>query len=147
MKKYIVTIVAAFLLVTAGNAMSQNSPVSRIVLTAFSAQFDKASDISWKITGNFIKASFQVNGQYMDAFYSTDGILIAISRNIVSSELPIQLQLGITKNYPGSWITELFEYASNGTSTYYLTMENKDEKFILESDSGNEWHLFKKTVK
>lgn len=147
MKKYIVTIFTLFIIMSSTKSIAQSSFLSKAVITSFATQFQKASDVSWKITDNFNKATFRLNYQYMDAFFSNDGTLIAMSHNILSSELPIQLQLGIMKNYPGTWISDLFEYVVDGNSSYYITLENKDEKFILESTDNSDWHLYKRTIK
>jgi hypothetical protein len=147
MKKYIVTIIALFIIMSSTKTMAQSSFLSKAVITSFATQFEKASDVSWKVTDNFNKATFRINNQYMDAFFSNEGTLIAMSHNILSSELPIQLQLGIMRNYPGTWISDLFEYVVDGNSSYYITLENKDEKFILESTDNSDWHLYKRTIK
>jgi len=147
MKKYIVTIIALFIIMSSTKTMAQSSFLSKAVITSFATQFEKASDVSWKITDNFNKATFRINNQYMDAFFSNEGTLIAMSHNVLSTELPIQLQLGIMKNYPGTWISDLFEYVVDGNSSYYITLENKDEKFILESTDNSDWHLYKRTIK
>jgi hypothetical protein len=121
--------------------------VNTRVLNAFSREFAGAKDVKWTTNETFSKASFVFNGQYVYAFYQLDGELLAMTRNISSLDLPINLQTSLKKGYEGYWISDLFEVSNNEGTNYYITMENADSKIILKSTDAGKWNSFKKSAK
>ena len=121
--------------------------VNNKVLTAFNQKFAQASDTKWHVTPNYVEATFKMNDQFMFAYYTESGELLGISRNIVVTQLPIILQAEIKKSYGSSWVTELFELAKDGETTYYVTLENADQKTSLKSADGSSWSVYKKIKK
>lgn len=114
--------------------------------TSFKKDFENAQDIKWETKTKFIKATFKLGDKVICAYYSKDGDLVAMTRNILSSDLPITKQIDLAKNYKGYWITDLFEINANQETSYYVTLENADYKLILKSDS-NGWNEYKKETK
>ena len=88
-----------------------------------------------------------MNGQSLSALLSEEGKLIAVSRNILSTELPLNLQASLSKNFAAYWISDLVEYAVGNETLYYLTVENADQKSVYESVGTYDWSLLKKTAK
>lgn len=121
--------------------------VNNKVVTAFNQKFTQASDLKWNVTANYVEATFKMNDQFMFAYFTETGELLGISRNILVNQLPINLQADIKKVYAGSWVTELFELAKDGETTYYITLENADQKVSLKSADGNSWSTYKKVKK
>src|SRR5689334_19229326 len=66
-----------------------NVPVS--VQNELQQEFKGASDVTWKTTDKFYKATFSMNGQNLEAFFATDGNFIGVSRNITIEQLPLVL--------------------------------------------------------
>ena len=145
MKKKIGSLLVLAILVTSTTfAGDIDNNVTKEVSTAFSKEFTKASEVAWEKTATFYKATFLLNGQYLFAYYSPSGEKMAVARNLSSIELPIYLQADLRDNYSGYWISELFEYANGDGSKYYVTLENSDDKIILESVNTNYWSIYKK---
>jgi len=55
--------------------------------------------VQWEASKTYAKATFKLNDQVMFAYYTPDGDMLAITRNIVSTQLPINLLADIKKNY------------------------------------------------
>jgi hypothetical protein len=83
----------------------------------------------------------------MFAYYNEDGDLMAVVRNILSEQLPINLQTELKKKYNDRWISDLFEMASEGQTSYFVTVENADETITLRSTDFNSWSVYKKVKK
>jgi hypothetical protein len=49
--------------------------------------------------------------------------------------------------YGDYWISDLFENAAHDATTYYVTLENADQKLILQSTNSNEWSVYQRTAK
>ncbi len=121
--------------------------VSEKVMNSFKKDFTEAQNVQWESTKDFAKATFTIHGQVMFAYYNTEANLLAVTRNIVTAQLPISLLSEVKKNYSEYWISDLFEMSSNENTTYYITLENGDQKLILKSDDSKNWETYKKEKK
>lgn len=121
--------------------------VSQQVVNAFKKDFSGAQDVNWESGKEFAKATFKMNDQVMFAYYSKEGELVAVTRNIISAQLPINLLADVKKNYGKYWITDLFEMAVNNSTSYYITLQNGDQQLILKSNGATGWEVFKKEKK
>jgi hypothetical protein len=117
------------------------------VKVAFHKDFKKAEIMATEVKTTYTKLTFKMNDVVMFAFYSDNGQLLAVTRNITSNQLPIQLLLELKKNYSDYWITDLFELTGDGASNYYITVENTESRITLRSDGSNNWELYEKKVK
>jgi hypothetical protein len=141
--------VLAALLLTLCTTYSFATPAndgSIVVRTSFSRDFQHAQIVNTQDYNSFTKVTFRLNDVVMFAFYSTNGELLAVTRNIVSSQLPVNLLASLKKHYGDKWITDLFEFSGNEQNCYYISLENADSKTTLRS-SGNEWEVYATTKK
>jgi hypothetical protein len=83
----------------------------------------------------------------MNAYYTPDGELMAVTRNIVREQLPLKLLMELKQNYSTYWISDLFEVVNESGDHYYITLENGDETLILKAKAHKSWKLYQKTVK
>ena len=144
MKKIIITLAVA--LSTIGS-FAREVKVNSKVLDAFTTEFAAAKDVTWTEGNDFYKAAFVYNEQHLFAFYSTEGELMGLTRYISSLNLPVNLQAGLKKGYSNYWISDLFEVSNNEGTGYYITLENADATIVLKSTGGNNWSVYKKTIK
>lgn len=147
MKTRILTL--ALVIVTSFSTVFANNSegVSEKVKSTFQKEFQSASEVSWEAAKEYSKATFKMHGQVMFAYYGTDGKFLALSRNLTTSQLPISLASELRKEYNSYWITDLFEMASEGATTYYATVENADQVVVLKATASSDWEVFKKEKK
>jgi hypothetical protein len=88
---------------------------------------------------DYTRLTLKVNDMIVFAYYSENGELLAVTRNIKSTQLPLPLLLDLKRNYGGYWITELFELSSGGQTSYYMTVENADKKLNLRAVDNDSW--------
>jgi hypothetical protein len=145
MKRLLVTfaIVLSFI---SFSSFASGGGVSQAAIKSFESSFKTATEVVWTINNDVYKADFNLNGQYISAFYDGDGKMIALTRNINSFQLPIGLQTSLKKKYENFWISDLFEVSNDQGTAYYLTLENADSKVVLKS-TGYGWHVYKKQCK
>jgi|SRR6218665_3285400 len=144
MKKIILTLAVAF---SSFFVFANETNVSANVVNAFNSEFTSAQEVKWTSSPDFYKASFVYNEQHLTAFYSFEGKMIGLTRNISSLDLPKYLQTSLKKEYGGRWITELFELSNEDGTSYYITLEQADSKVILKSENGSQWGVYKKSTK
>jgi hypothetical protein len=146
MKK--ILIVAMILITGLGTAFANSREnVNEKISKAFTQDFAGAEDVKWENKENFAKATFRINNQVMFAFYSQDGELLGVTRNIVSSQLPINLLSDLKTGYGKYWITDLFEMSNNNTTTYYVTLENSTHTVVLKSSGTDGWEVYSRVKK
>jgi hypothetical protein len=139
-------IIAAAMFVSL-SAFATEKKVSPKVLNAFNTEFTSAQEVEWTVTTDYYKASFDMNGVKVYAFYNLDGDLLGLTRNISSAQLPVHLQSSLKKDYGNYWISDLFELSNNNGTSYYVTLENGDKKIVLKSSGGSDWSTYKKDRK
>lgn len=122
-------------------------PISSQAVKSFQQTFINAQNAVWTASENFYKVEFSMNGQVMTAFYNMQGEFAGVTRNIISTQLPVMLQAEVKKEYSEYWISELFELSNNNGTEYYLTLENADSKIVLKSSGHTSWYTYQKSRK
>jgi hypothetical protein len=142
------TIIA--LLVTVGVGSSFATPTDNgndLAITSFRKEFRSADVLKVENQKDYTKVTFNMNGVVMFAYYGGTGNLVAVVRNLVSTQLPIQLLMEMKQKHSDCWITDLFEMNSNGQTVYYASLENSDTRYTLRADSSNGWSTYQKESK
>jgi hypothetical protein len=147
MKRFFFTLTLALGLFSLSSFANDNDDVSPVALASFKTSFKNANEVSWSVNDLYYKASFTMNGQYIAAFYDLEGKMVAMTRNITSIQLPLSLQSSLKKHYGGYWISDLFEMANDGVTSYYITIENGDSRIVLKATSNSDWSSYKKQRK
>jgi hypothetical protein len=117
------------------------------VRTAFQKDFNKAELVDYTSSKDYTRLTLKVNDMIVFAYYSENGDLLAVTRNIKSTQLPLPLLMDLKKNYAGYWITDLFEMSTGNQSSYYMTMENGNTRANLKSFNNDSWETLKKENK
>jgi len=146
MKKMMVAL-AMILTMSSITAFAGDGDVSAKVLNAFQQDFSSAAEVKWTEGDNYYKASFIYNSQFVSAYYSIDGELYGVTRYISSLDLPLNLLMSLKKDYSQFWITDLFELSKKEGTSYYITLEDADTKFVLKASDGSDWTTYKKIKK
>ena len=137
---------ATFLLSISFATMANNKSTDPKAIAAFKKDFSGANDVSWEEATEFSKVTFTINGSTLFAYYSSNGELIAASRNISSSQLPLNLFTALKNEYSSYWISDLFELSRDNSTTYYVTLENANEKKVLSSTNYG-WETYSSIIK
>ena len=116
------------------------------IRTSFKKDFQNAQILSTESHRAFTKLTFKMDGLIMSAFYSDGGDLLAVTHNILSTQLPINLLMSLKNDYNSYWITELFEFNGDDDSCYYVSLESADGKVTLRSN-GDQWEVYSSVKK
>ena len=141
--------IAVALLLTVGVTSSFATPTDKtdVIKASFRKDFKKAELMEIEANLSYNKLTFKMNDMVLYAFYSDNGELLAVTRNIKSSQLPIQLLLDLKRDYANYWITDLFEFNGDGTNSYYVTLENADTSITLRANTSDNWFLYSRKNK
>ena len=116
------------------------------IRTSFKKDFQNAQILSTESHKAFTRLDFKMDGLIMSAFYSDGGELLAVTHNILSTQLPINLLISLKNGYNSYWITELFEFTGDNDSCYYISLEGADSKVTLRSN-GDHWEVYSSVKK
>ena len=147
MKKPILAIVILMVANLSNAFAEKGKEVNPAVTASFYKDFGTVKTVSWEMQKDYDKATFSLDDQVLYAYYREDGELLAVVRNILSSQLPINLMTMLKVNYQDYWISNLFEIASDGNTHYYVTLENAEGTLVLESDEYDQWSVYNKSRK
>jgi len=142
-------IIALFLTVGLSSSFATPSDdLNEIVKTSFRKDFKSAELIGYEVGRQYTKVTFKMDEMVLFAFYADNGDLLAVTRNIRTNQLPIQLLLDLKKRFTGDyWVTDLFEITCDGQNNYYVTVENESTKTTMRSAGANSWEIYEKTNK
>ena len=137
MKKLIAILTfAAVITSSAAFALDGRTIDNKKVMESFNKEFVGAADVSWYHTEDKYVAKFTMKSSKVTAHFDREGNLLATSRYITDSELPLNVITRMMKKYPDQKIHCVVEYDANGGTTYVITLESKTHWTILKAESN-----------
>ena len=133
MKKRIIAFSTAIIMITSMSFASDVRPIPTSVITAFEHEFEEAININWISTNDFYKAFFTVDEFFMEAFYSLDGELIAVSKKITFDQLPLTLLKKAKEKVGNYHVSSVFELLTDKGVEYFISVENGNDKKIFKN--------------
>ena len=126
--------IAALIVVAAGSSAFAKdvTKVNYKVQNQFEAQFTGAQNVVWSSKENYLKASFTLADENVEAFYGTDGEVMGVSRKVDIKKLPLNAIQKIKKDYAGYKVTDSIEFDQDGEKSYYVSLEDGNKKQILQ---------------
>lgn len=107
-------------------------------------EFKDAKEIDWATKGALTEATFEWNGQKLQAFYTQDGDQVALSRQVSVDQLPVKVLRAIKGKYSDYKTTEAIEFNSTDTGlSYYVSLEKNNKKTILNVSTDGLVSVFK----
>lgn len=143
-------LIFATLLIATTTLSAFSADVNKInstVLSNFKSDFKKASDVNWKTGADFIKATFNVAQNKMEAFYNFQGELIATTQNISLDELPVAAKRLFAKRFGNYEVKEAIRMEATDEGSYYISAENEKESIIVKIDDNQQQSVYKRTKK
>ncbi len=148
MKKLFIAVL--FVTAIGTSAFANPTTVNYKILNSFGTDFKGAENVSWKVTSEFVKASFVYENTKLNAFYNLDGELIGTSKTFELNKLPKKALETITKKYPyppyklGECIEMTYP---DGEKNYFLSFEINNETLVIQVSRAGEISVFQKTGK
>lgn len=143
MKKLFFALTAALMLTTTAFASDGSKNVNYWVLNKFNSTYKEATNVNWVVTSQFAKATFLMEGEKMEVYYSPDGEFIAESKAIPTGELPRTARKALEKKYKDFTIKEVIEYSTTERVEYYVSLENEKATKILKISATGSIEVFK----
>ncbi|HEY4109000.1 hypothetical protein [Puia sp.] len=111
----------------------------------FLRQFPQATNINYKVKGQFTEVNFMWNGLKLQAYYDREGTPLATTRTIDRVNLPVNVLLNLQNQYPDGVVTSAIEYTdTNDGLSYYVTLTKPKYTYLLHVSTSGDCSVFKK---
>jgi hypothetical protein len=137
--------IATLIMVAAGTsafALDANKVTNKVRVN-FEAQFSGAKNIIWSARDFYIRASFVLGEENIEAFFGSDGDLIGTSRKVALNKLPLNAVQKIEKEYATYKVTDSILFEHDGEKTYYVSLEDGQKKQIIEVSIYGDVNIYK----
>lgn len=126
--------IAALFVVAAGTSAfaADVTKVNYKVKSNFESRFTGAKNVVWSATDAYLKASFSIADENVEAFFDGEGDIIGLSRKVDLQKLPLNAIQKIKKEYASYKVSEAIEFDRDGDKAYFLSLEDGTKKQILE---------------
>lgn len=124
------------------------SKVSISVIKNFNNNFSSAENVSWKVTEKFVKASFELEGDVYEAFYTPIGEFMGTTKTMEYKKLPKKALKTLAVKYPSTQYTvkECLLYTDvEGNNKYFASFINNGKKIIVEIGADGSIQPFTKS--
>jgi hypothetical protein len=136
--KKIISIGVILLAFSATSVFAQTKTPSAVA-GSFERSFATAVHPSWTAVNDLYRVDFTLQHEDLVAFFSADGELIASSRNISLSQLPISLKSSLEKHLRTYTVSSLFEVDGPDGIYYYAKVSDQKSENLLQSTSSGDW--------
>lgn len=138
----------ALFITTASFAAHGPGGVTPVVQAAFDKNFIGATNVSWEQIDDFYFASFDLVTKQNTAAFNENGELVATSRMIDISQLPLSVSAAINDKYSGYTLSKaVTEFYFEGQTSYYVYAENSKRILRLKCYAGGDITVDKKIKK
>lgn len=130
---------------TIGDENSGN--VSQAVKSSFQAEFGTQSNIQWNQTENFNVATFDDEGQSVNAYFTKEGVFEGRTFLKKWTDLPFQAQLNIVQRYKDYDVEHVFVYDGNSLNNqgnYFVTLSKDNRIILVQVNEKGKTTLYKK---
>jgi hypothetical protein len=141
MKKKIMLMTAAMVMTISVMFAQDAKQVPSLVVKEMEGEFNNVTNLQWKTVDQFYKATFTTDGRQLEAFYTADGTLTALSRRLTLDHLPLTLIKEAKEKTINYRILEVFELLTDKGTEYFLIINNEKETKKFRSD-GSSWTRF-----
>lgn len=134
MKKLSIFIIAVISLSSSAFAFRSTEPtVSAAVQAAFQKGFATATEVSWEQKEGLYFARFVFNDVKTEAAYLENGELIAASKQITRTQLPLAVTVALNEKFDGYEIAKnVTEVSYENSTAYYLQISNGKQLIKLK---------------
>ncbi|MEX6689282.1 hypothetical protein QTN47_17365 [Danxiaibacter flavus] len=153
MKKIVIATFAVVLFSASAKASGKSHKlfVPSVIESSFDINFPGASNPAWSLDEQFMKATFIQNSVTENAYFSSDGDLVATTKAASFSELPEKAQQRINAKYKDYKVEETIQFVDNDPETesniysipdteinYFVSLTNGKENVILDVNKNGD---------
>src|SRR5947208_2653004 len=99
MKKIIIGLTLLLSLISVTGFATGEEKISPETLLSFQKEFKHAENVNWTKVEDIARASFNLNGFHVEAYFEANGQLLGTARNILFNQLPLAVVNSIDNRF------------------------------------------------
>jgi hypothetical protein len=126
---------------------NNSDKVSQAVKNSFHAEFGVQSNLNWNQTENFDVASFDEEGQIVNAYFTKDGALEGKTYLKKWADLPFQAQVILVQRYKDYDVESVFVYygkSLNNAGNYFVSLSKDNRTILVQVNEKGNTTLYKR---
>ncbi len=127
-------LIAALIVVSFTTTAFASNNASSKAVAHLTAHYSTAQNVSWTITDNFKKASFTMDNEKTEVYYSVYGDLIGSSKTMAFDKLPKTALDILTTEYtfPDYQLTDCIEFTdADNNKSFYVSFDFYNETIAV----------------
>jgi len=106
--------------------------------TAFEQAHYGATDVEWEKDQDSYKVEFEIKREDYEIWYTTDGSISKMEKEIAENNLPQVIKSAINSKYPKYKIDSIEMMEENNSATYEVELKRgwNDEKHVIFTSDG-----------
>ncbi len=117
------------------NAKNPTSPrsVNFKIVQTFEQEFGNVQSVQWDVTANnLVKASFNLEGENVCAFFDEQGYYVASTVCLTEEQLPFKLRNALQNKYKSAQIAEIIELRNGENDGYFILIKEGNTTKLLK---------------
>lgn len=147
-KNYFFALLVAVVFTSSAFANRENS-VNTLVKQSFQKEFTGAQSVSWESIADkgIYHASFILNGERLNAYFDTEGALLATGRYVKQESLPMLVSRAVGQRFEKYKMLETIEFVAGSETSYIVKLENEKVKLFIQAHTDGTTTVLKKEKK
>jgi hypothetical protein len=123
--------------------------VNALVKQSFQKEFAGAQSVNWEVISDkgIFHASFIYNNERLNAYFDSEGTLLATGRYVKQENLPMLVSRGIDVRYKQYDVLESIEFVTGSETSYIIRLENEKLSLYVQAYSDGSTTVLKKEKK
>ena len=147
-KNFLIALLVA--VVFSGSAFANTGKsVNALVKQSFQKEFAGAQSVSWEVISNkdIFHASFILNNERLNAYFDSEGTLLATGRYVKQENLPMLVTKGLGIRYKQYNVLEAIEFVNGYETSYIIKLENEKLSLYVQAYNDGSSTILKKEKK
>jgi len=140
MKKLIVILTAAFVLISMNSLQAQFSKVPSVTTEAFKAKYADTKNVEWKDKVSYFEADFEMGGEKYESKFSSKGEFLGSEKVIDKEKVPAAVKDGFAKSKFSDWDVKSVTWIEKKDLTiqyrYFIRKSGVEKKYLTFDDKG-----------
>jgi len=147
-KNFLIALLVA--VVFSGSAFANTGKsVNAVVKQSFQKEFAGAQSVNWEVISNkdIFHASFIYNNERLNAYFDSEGSLLATGRYVKQENLPMLVTKGLGIRYKQYNVLEAIEFVNGYETSYIIKLENEKLSLYVQAYNDGSATVLKKEKK
>ena len=140
MKKLIIILASAILLISLNSAQAQIGKVPSDVTEAFKVKYPDTKNVEWKDKVSYYQVTFEAKGEKYESKFNSKGEFLGSEKVIKKEQAPAAVKDGLAKSKFSDWEIKSVTWVEKKDLTinyrYFIRKSGVEKKYLTFDDTG-----------